>query len=258
MPVENRRATCSACVTSPDLGFDFTMAFQPIVDLPASRVFAHEALVRGVNGEGAGHVISQVDESNRYRFDQLCRVRAIELAARLDPTCCVSINFMPNAVYDPARCIRTTLTAAEANAFPIEQIIFEFTEDEQVRDPEHLKRILAHYQQCGFRTAIDDFGAGFSGLNLLADVQPDIIKLDMALVRGIHDSAPRQAIVRGVASICADLGIDVVAEGIETGEELEALVYLGIRFGQGFYLARPSFETLTVPACTSAVTVVDG
>jgi len=93
-----------------------------------------------------------------------------------------------------------------------------------------------------FRTAIDDFGAGYSGLNLLADLQTDFIKLDMALVRGIDRSRTRQAIVRGTVSVCRDLGIATIAEGVETIDELRALMDLGIELFQGYLLARPAFE----------------
>src|SRR5690606_32276433 len=89
---------------------------------------------------------------------------------------------------------------------------------------------------------IDDFGAGFAGLNLLADFQPDIVKLDMALVRGIDQSLPRRAIVSGVVSICQQLGIGVIAEGIETRDEAQCLADLGIALMQGYWFARPQFE----------------
>ena len=94
----------------------FSFAFQPIVDVRDQSTFAHEALVRGVQGEGALSVLQQVDDQNRYRFDQLCRVRAISTAAQLGLTGFLSINFLPNAVYRPDLCIRSTLEAARASA----------------------------------------------------------------------------------------------------------------------------------------------
>ena len=90
------------------------------------------------------------------------------------------------------------------------------TEGERVQDRAHLVNIFREYQRFGFRTAIDDFGAGYAGLNLLAEYQPHIVKIDMDLVRDIDTSPARQAIVRGVAAMCSDLGITVLAEGIET------------------------------------------
>ncbi|MDO8407042.1 MAG: EAL domain-containing protein, partial [Pseudomonas sp.] len=90
---------CQGCQQSEPLGFDFSFAYQPIVDLRDQSVFAHEALVRGIAGEGALSVLHQVTEENRYRFDQLCRTRAIAGAANLNMQTHLSINFMPNAVY---------------------------------------------------------------------------------------------------------------------------------------------------------------
>ena len=107
------------------------MAFQPIVDVKTRQIFAYEALVRGLNNESASAVFSLVNETNRYRFDQTCRVKAVKLASALGMTCNLSINFMPNAVYRPELCIRTTLQAAETYSFPIERIIFEITEGEK-------------------------------------------------------------------------------------------------------------------------------
>ncbi|WP_131861600.1 EAL domain-containing protein [Crenobacter luteus] len=220
------------------------MAFQPIVDARAQRVFAYEALVRGRDGSGAGAVLSQVNENNRYRFDQSCRVAAVELAARLAIPCHVSINFLPNAVYHAATCIRATLEAAERFDFPTERLIFEITENEQLVDKDHLKSIINEYKRQGFKTAIDDFGAGYSGLNLLAEFQPDIIKLDMALIRDIHVEPVRQAIVKGILGVCQSLGIDVIAEGIEHPDELAALQDFGVRLFQGYLFAKPGFEQL--------------
>lgn len=237
---------CSECLQGRDLGFKLTMAFQPIIDLANRSIFAHEALVRGTANEPAGDIIARVTEDNRYHFDQTCRVKAVELAARLAMPSYLSINFMPNAVYRPELCIRTTIDAAATWGFPIERIIFEITEGEQVVDHGHLREIIQSYQDMGFLTAIDDFGAGWSGLNLLAEFQPDLIKLDMALVRNIDRDRGRQSIVRAITQLCAELSIRVIAEGIESREELDTLAGFGIDLFQGYYFARPSFESLAV------------
>ena len=221
-----------------------SMAFQPIVNVEDNTVFAYEALVRGPAGESAASIFAQVNDSNRYRFDQTCRCTAIELASRLGMSTALSINFLPNAVYRPELCIRTTLEAAETFGFPIERIIFEITEGEKIEDQRHLRNIVDYYRSSGFRTAIDDFGAGYSGLNLLAEIGADIIKIDLALVRDIHKHVAKKAIVRGICSVAADLGTTVIAEGIEQSEELAVLRELGIRLFQGYLLARPAFEAL--------------
>jgi EAL domain-containing protein (putative c-di-GMP-specific phosphodiesterase class I) len=246
-----RPSACTACRADDALGFDITMAFQPILDLAERRVFAYEALVRGRDGASAGAVLEKVDEANRYRFDQACRVTAIELAASLGlaaiPDCRLSINFLPNAVYRPETCIRATLAAARRVNMPPERLMFEVTEAEQVADPAHLKRIFDHYRQRGFTTAIDDFGAGYAGLNLLVGFQPHVIKLDMELTRGIDADPVRQAIVGGILQVTRQLGIRVVAEGIETAAEHETLAAAGVRYMQGYLFARPALERLIVP-----------
>jgi EAL domain-containing protein (putative c-di-GMP-specific phosphodiesterase class I) len=237
--------TCGDCRNGEGLGFGFSYAYQPIVDIRNRTIFAHEALVRGPQGENAGTVLSRVNEENRYRFDQACRVRAIQIAAGLDMASRLSINFLPNAIYRPELCIRTTLQAAREHDFPLERIIFETVEGEQISDGKWLAEVLREYQRIGFLTAIDDFGAGFAGLNLLADFQPDIVKLDMGLVRHLDQSRSRQAIVRGVVRICEELGISVIAEGVETVDEYFCLQQMGISLIQGYLFGKPQFEACT-------------
>lgn len=235
---------CAWCRPGEPLPFEFTMAFQPIVDVERHEVFAYEALIRGTQGESAESLLGRVTPDTRYVFDQACRVKAVELAARLGITCFVSINFLPNAVYQAATCIRATLQAARRAGFPTSRLIFEITENEQLVEKEHLKGIIREYRRQGFRTAIDDFGAGYSGLNLLAEFQPDMIKLDMALVRAVDTDPVRQAIVTGILGVCRALGIKVIAEGIENDGEFRLLRQMGVDLFQGFLFARPAFEAL--------------
>ena len=235
---------CPGCTNAEKLVFSFDFAYQPIVDLASRSVWAYEALVRGPDAQGAAWVLGQVNEDNRYRFDQACRVKAIKTAAALGMDTRLSINFLPNAVYKPEVCIRTTLEAARSHNFPVQHIIFEVTEGERIDDGPWLASILREYQRCGFLTAIDDFGAGYAGLTLLADFQPDIVKLDMALVRGVDGSRSRQAIARGLLRMCHDLGISVIAEGVETPGERDFFSYEGVSLMQGYLFARPGFRSL--------------
>ena len=235
---------CDRCVDGNDLEFDFTMAFQPIVSSKDQRVYGYEALVRGLNNESAYSIISRVNEDNRYPFDQLCRIKAIALASKLGIDSMLSINFLPNAIYKPELCIRTTLEAAKQFNFPTERIMFEFTEVERFEDSAHIKRIVEYYQSLGFKTATDDFGSGHSGLNLLADFQTDIVKLDMGLIRNIDTDKTRQIIVRNMLAMLHDLNITALAEGIETLEEYHWLRAAGVDLMQGYLLAKPGFECL--------------
>ena len=239
----SEHGACASCASGERLGFRFSYAYQPIVDIHTRDVYAHEALVRGVAGEPAPSVLANVTDDNRFRFDQACRIKAIKTAAKLGMQSRLSINFLPNAIYRPELCIRSTLEAARAHGFPIERIIFETVEGERISDAKWLTEVFREYQRIGFLTAIDDFGAGFAGLNLLADFQPDLIKLDMELIRGIDQSHSRQAIVRGTVGICRELGIEVIAEGVETPDECSALHDLGIRLMQGYLFSKPLFES---------------
>ena len=240
--LEEADSRCRDCGTAERVGFQFDYAYQPIVDVGSRTTYAHEALVRGPAGEGAMSVLSQVNDENRYRFDQACRVKAIKTAARLGIGERISINFLPNAIYKPEVCIRTTLEAARVHGFPVERIILEVTEGDRVEDGPWLAQILREYKRCGLLTAIDDFGAGYAGLSLLADFQPDLIKIDMGLIRGVDCSTPRQAIVRGLVQVCDDLGVQVIAEGIETADERDFLLDSGIRLMQGYFFCRPVFQ----------------
>lgn len=243
------QAGCQGC-RSEGSAFDLAMAYQPIVDVETGRVSAFEALVRGNNGQSAAEVLSRVTPENRYAFDQQCRVAAIKGAVEagiLDTDAKLSINFLPNAVYSPAACIQLTLKTARDVGFPADRLNFEFTENEEMVDSDHVQNIVATYRKMGFTTAIDDFGAGHSGLGLLARFQPDSIKLDMGLIRGIDQSTPRRLVVSGVIGIANALGMTVVAEGIETEGDYRALRKLGVRYMQGFLLAKPGFRSLPVP-----------
>ena len=244
------RSACEGCRDGSGFDVPFSMAFQPIVDVASNKTYAHEALVRGTRGEGAYTILSSVDDTSRYAFDQLCRVRAIEMASRLiprDDDACLSINFMPNAVYEPRACIRLTLEAAKRTGFPLDRIIFEFTETEKL-DTTHLLNILQTYKAIGFKTAIDDFGAGHAGLLLLAQFQPDLVKIDMELIRGIDSSPVKRSILRHLLRLLNELDVVPICEGVETPQELRVVQDLGVHLIQGYLLAKPSFEALATPA----------
>ncbi|AFL89725.1 EAL domain-containing protein [Terriglobus roseus DSM 18391] len=238
---------CGACKNGIQKPMAFSMAFQPIVDIVERRVFAYEALVRGPHGEPSITVLSQVNEQNLYEFDQSCRIQAITLAANLglvETGACLAINFLPGAVYTPAACIRVTLNAADKVNFPSDRLIFEVSEAEHVTNPAHLQSIADEYCRHGFRMALDDFGAGFANMSLLADLSVDIVKIDMALIRDIHLRPKAQMIVASLAALGKLIRADVVAEGVETVEEYAMVRSCGVRLMQGYLLARPAFEAL--------------
>lgn len=240
-------AACPSCDCESSLDFQIKMAFQPIVNVQTKDVFAFEALVRGANGEGAGEVLGRVNDFNKYTFDQTCRMAAIETAARVKLPSKVSINFMPNAIYDPETCLSKTLKTARKTGFPRENIIFEVTEHEKVENHDILVDVFKTYREHGFLTAIDDFGEGYAGLNLLADFQPDILKIDMKLVRNIHQDRIKRALFAAVQRAAEELDIKLVAEGIETIDEYRYLKDNGVEYMQGYYFQKPEIEKYTIP-----------
>ncbi|MBU2360944.1 MAG: EAL domain-containing protein [Alphaproteobacteria bacterium] len=236
----------SGCSFAPRQAYDggFTMAFQPIFDTASGKIFAHEALVRSAAGGPAADVMRHINCKTRYSFDRRCRVKAIAMASALGLTSRLSVNCMPDVVMDPDTCIRATLMAADHYKFDPAKLIFEFNEKHYLRDPQHLRAVMAGYRRHGFLTAIDNFGTGFSGLGALCDVQTDMIKLDKTLIRTIDGHEEQQRMVRSIIGLCDDLGVRIIAEGVETQREFDTLRGLGVTHVQGFYLREPLIERL--------------
>lgn len=224
--------------------FAFTMAFQPIVDVSQRKIIYYEALVRGPHGEPAFSILDQVTKDLLYRFDQACRIKAIELASGLGMQERLSINFLPNAVYEPKACIQATLDTSRRVGWPTDRLNFEITETERVKDRQHMRTIIESYREMGFTTSLDDFGNGYANLDLLTDLRPDTLKIDRDLVMGCDSDKRRQAILRSLVSLAATLGTQLIAEGIETREESRCLLALGIPMQQGYYFSYPNLEAL--------------
>ncbi|UTV79900.1 EAL domain-containing protein [Acidithiobacillus sp. YTS05] len=153
-----RQVTCRDCIEG-SFDIPMSMAFQPIVDNAKHQIYAYEALVRGPKEEPAGFILNQINDRNRYFFDQAARVTAIRLAAELglsssDCQTMLSINFMPNAIYNPKTCIRATIEAAKLYHFDLNRLIFEVAEAEKIVDRNHLMNIIDVYRYHGFTIAL--------------------------------------------------------------------------------------------------------
>ena len=222
----------------------FSHAFQPIVDTLSRSVFAHEALIRGIGNTSAASVLDDLDAESLQLIDRRSRIHALAMASALQMTSCLSLNALPASVGDNVNQVNALVQQADACSFPLNRIIIEITEYEVIADPVHFSESVAEYRRLGIQLAVDDFGAGHSGLNLLADFQPDLIKLDMNLVRNIHSRGPRQSIARAILQVCGDLAIEVIAEGVETMDEYLWFEANGVRLFQGYLFARPGFQSL--------------
>jgi EAL domain-containing protein (putative c-di-GMP-specific phosphodiesterase class I) len=205
---------------------------------------AYEALVRGLRGESAATIINEIAPEDLASFDERCRASAMALATRLGISCDLNLNLVPQGFQADRDCLASTLDAAiEHNFFP-ERLVVEVTEGEVLGNQERFTELMEVYRGLGMRLAIDDFGSGYSGLNLLADFQPDQIKLDKNLARDITTRSKRQIIVRGILQVCRELGIELIAEGIETADEFRWFADQGVELFQGYLFSRPGFELL--------------
>ncbi len=227
-----------------------TSYFQPIVHAESpTEIYGHEALLRGVNADGSLVLPSQIFETATsaglmFQLDLAARRSAIANAASHGLQGKLFVNFAPTAIYDPASCLRSTVAAIDAVGIAREDVVFEIVETERAHDPTHLRRILDFYRGAGFRIALDDVGAGYSSLNLIHLLRPDVLKLDMELVRGVDSDPYKARIAANLLNVATSLGIDALAEGIETPEELAWVRDHGAKFVQGYFIARPAAEPL--------------
>ena len=220
--------------------------FQPIVPvLKPEEAFAYECLLRGV-GEG-GELIgpgtmfdAARDAGLLYNLDRAARMKAIHESARQGVEGNVFINFNPTSVYDPVYCLRSTMQAVKESGLSPERIVFEVTESEEIKDGSHLKNILDFYRKGGFRVALDDIGSGYASLNLMAELRPDFVKLDIGLIKDVDHDPYKASIARKLIELAHELGVAVVAEGVETEEQWLWLVEHSADYAQGYLFARPA------------------
>jgi EAL domain-containing protein (putative c-di-GMP-specific phosphodiesterase class I) len=229
---------------APQLPIDppFTFAFQPIVDAVAREVVGWEALIRGPWGEPAWQVFNQVSAPDLHLFDQTARLSAVTLAGRLGIEGPLHLNLLPQGLDSYPKTILATIEAAQQAGVPANRIVLEVPEVSIVNDRAHFAVLMKDARALGVRLAIDDFGATFASLTLLDDLEPNQIKLDMRLIRGVDRGGSRQAILRAIRRACYDLKIDVIAEGVETLAEYRFLIGQRVRLFQGYLFAKPAFE----------------
>jgi EAL domain-containing protein (putative c-di-GMP-specific phosphodiesterase class I) len=227
--------------------------FQPVVRVDDFGIWAFECLIRGRDKDGnvvgALDIISAAREENLlFMFDRHCRETHIRsAAANLAGTDIrFLINFLPTVIYQPEFCLKTTLKAARDYNVKPERIIFEVVETENVDDSEHLQRVLRYYRDNGFGIALDDLGSGYSGLNWMAELSPDLIKIDRSIVSGAIKSKAHQSIAKAIIDLGHDNGQLVLAEGVETQQEFDLMRDLGADLCQGYYFGKPAPEIVSV------------
>lgn len=223
--------------------------FQPIVKCADGKrtrdeIFGYECLMRAsVDGKpvSPGAMIEMARGAGLvFQLDLAARRAAITGAAAHRIKEKVFINFTPNSIYNPFTCLNSTVRMIDELGFAHERIVFEIIESERLPEMKHLKRIVEFYRENGFGVALDDVGAGFSSLNVLVALRPDYVKLDMSLIRDVHQDAAKAVIARKLLETAQELEMKTIAEGVETADELAWVKRYGADFVQGYYFARPA------------------
>lgn len=223
-----------------------TSHFQPIMHASApGTLYGHEALLRGTATTGElvspGVMFAAArDAGLLFPLDLAARRSAIACAQRQQVQGALFVNFSPTAIYDPASCLRSTVAAVDQAGIARHDVVFEIVETDRAHDATHLRNILDFYRTAGFRVALDDVGAGYSSLNLIHELRPDLLKLDMELIRGVDADPYKARLVANLLDVAAALQIDTLAEGIETEGELRWVQEHGAKYVQGFLLGRPA------------------
>ena len=216
--------------------------FQPIISLSDGTVFGYEALSRGPIGtrlESADALFSAAAAVGAtHRLERVCRFRSIAAAAGIPSGCYLFLNLSPRVLEEQNAGLSREVI--EQSRLAQERVVLEITEKQAIADFDLLKRALLYYYRQGFKVAIDDAGAGHNSLRAVTEVRPHFIKLDMALVRDIDRDRAKNALVSAIIIFAKRIDAKVLAEGIETVDELATLIEMGVDLGQGFLLGRPS------------------
>ncbi len=216
--------------------------YQPVVDLVECRVIGYEALTRVASFRfGSVELLFRAAHEHDavWRLERLCRRKAIEGVPRVGAGELLFLNIEPQSVCDPELLDGTFPSLLERAGLGPEQVVLELTEHSEVRDFALFRKTLRRLRSLGFLLAMDDVGSGHAGLQSIAELAPDYIKMDIALVRHIHTNAIKRELIATIRRFADSMGIVLVAEGVECEEELESLMRIGVRRAQGYLFARP-------------------
>lgn len=230
-----------------------TSHFQPVIDIRQKNLFGYECLARGVGKDGSLVSPGRLFEAARrcgltFNLDRQARESALKTGAVKNIKEHLLINFLPTTIYNPETCLQDTFKWAKSLEYDYSKIIFEVVETEKVEDFDHLAHILSYYREQGVKTALDDVGSGFSNLNALIKLKPDIIKIDREIVDHIHEDKLKQSIFEALVRISKENHITVLAEGVEKEEEFHFVRQNGADLVQGFLFGKPNVEPIrTLP-----------
>jgi len=246
----NKYNLCSKILDIILEGKDIIPVYQPIVSLSDGDIFGYEALSRisenflEIKIENLFKFAGKLNKS--WELETLCRKKALKNARDMDTQKRLFLNVNPNIIHDKEFKYGFTKRRLEKYGLNSENIVFEITERSAIANPETFFDTINHYKRQNYSIAIDDVGSGFSGLNTINEIRPNIIKLDMTLTRNIDNDEVKQHLCKAMVDFGKNAGIKVIAEGIETKEELKTLINLNVEFGQGFFLGVPQESFMNI------------
>jgi len=225
-------------------GKQLTPHFQPIVSLYKKKIMGYEALIRGPSDSPLHSPFNLFDTAERFdlstKLEYICREVTIRRYASLDVKEKLFINVSPSVLLQPDFKKGETLKLLDQFGVDPRSVVIELTEHQPTDDFQLMREAIIHYRKMGFEIAIDDLGAGYSGLRLWSELQPEYVKIDMHFIQGIHNDPIKLNFVRSIQNIASSLNCNVIAEGIETEDEFKVVEQLGITHAQGYYFARPT------------------
>ena len=224
--------------------------YQPIVSLIDGQIFGYEALSRisdnylEIKIDSLFKLADMMGKS--WELETLCRKKALKNARSMDEQKKLFLNVNPNIIHDVEFKNGFTKSRLEKYGLNFHNVVFEITERSAILEPETFINTINHYKKQNYGIAIDDVGSGFSGLNAINDIRPDIIKLDMNLTRDIDKDEIKQHLCRAMVDFGINSGIKLIVEGVETKEELQTLINLNVEFAQGYFFAFPHESFLDI------------
>jgi EAL domain-containing protein (putative c-di-GMP-specific phosphodiesterase class I) len=218
-------------------------AYQPILRMKENTILGFEALSRGPRGSGLDTADALFGAAAKngldVELDRLCRRRALLSSGRIPSNAKIFVNTLPATMRDPQFRGQALIDFLDRAQVAPDRIVIEITEHLVIENYLMFREELAYFRDLGMAFAVDDVGAGYSGLELIAKLKPSYLKIDKALVRDVHANVVNRAMVKAIIALGHGIGSLVIAEGIQTEEETQVLRAMGVDFGQGYHLARP-------------------
>ncbi len=223
---------------------EINIVFQPIFNLNTHQIIGYEALSRGPEGteyENPHFLFDTAREAGlEFELDRICRKKALTQASRLDPQTKIFINCLPTTIHDAEFIEAYSNDFLEDSQRIPNHVLMEISEKQVINHCRVFQGTLSRHAELGFSIEIDDSGAGYAGLEAIVELQPSFLKLDISMIRGIEKNLLKQGMIQALVSFSGSINSQIIAEGIETQDELGTLKNLGISLGQGFLLARPA------------------